>query len=324
MKFLNLGILAHVDAGKTSLTERLLFNAGVISQIGSVDAGNTQTDSLALEQQRGITIKTAAASFAIGDTTINLLDTPGHPDFIAEVERILDVLDGAILVISAVEGVQAQTRILMRTLQRLKIPVVIFVNKIDRPGARYDKLLDDIAQKLTPNVSPMGKVINIGKPAANFVPYPFDKKQLTDSCPVFAGSAITGAGVKHLLANLAKILPLTVSKANEPCSALIFKIDRSINGEKIAFVRMFSGVINTRDFVKTSETRQEKVTAIDTFEQGKVTRSNQITAGQIGKLWGLNKIKIGDSIGIATKAQRRHFTPPMLETIVQPAKADKK
>src|ERR1017187_5300360 len=116
---LNLGILAHVDAGKTTLTERLLFDAGVISEIGSVDAGPTQTDSLTLERQRGITIRSAVASFGLGDLVVNLIDTPGHPDFIAEVERVLSVLDGAVLVISAVEGVQGQTRVLMRTLQRL-------------------------------------------------------------------------------------------------------------------------------------------------------------------------------------------------------------
>ena len=113
---LNLGILAHVDAGKTTLTERLLHTAGVIDEIGSVDAGTTQTDSLALERQRGITIKSAVVSFAIDDVTVNLIDTPGHPDFIAEVERVLNVLDGAVLVVSAVEGVQAQSRVLMRAL----------------------------------------------------------------------------------------------------------------------------------------------------------------------------------------------------------------
>src|SRR5580693_4605703 len=135
---LNLGILAHVDAGKTTLTERLLYTAGVIDAIGNVDEGTTQTDSLALERQRGITIKSAVVSFAIDDITVNLIDTPGHPDFIAEVERVLSVLDGAVLVISAVEGVQAQTRVLLRVLQRLRIPTLIFVNKIDRGGAQYD------------------------------------------------------------------------------------------------------------------------------------------------------------------------------------------
>ena len=115
-KTLNLGILAHVDAGKTTLTERLLYAAGVIDAVGSVDDGTTQTDSLALERQRGITIKSAVVSFAIDDVTVNLIDTPGHPDFIAEVERVLGVLDGAVLVISAVEGVQPQTVLLMRAL----------------------------------------------------------------------------------------------------------------------------------------------------------------------------------------------------------------
>src|SRR5678815_5137990 len=111
MHTLNLGIVAHVDAGKTTLTERLLYEAGVIDEIGSVDAGTTQTDTLDLERQRGITIKSAVTSFALGDVHVNLIDTPGHPDFIAEVERVLSVLDGAVLVVSAVEGVQAQTRV---------------------------------------------------------------------------------------------------------------------------------------------------------------------------------------------------------------------
>ena len=131
---LNLGILAHVDAGKTTLTERLLYTAGFIDEVGSVDAGTTQTDSLALERQRGITIKSTVVSFEIDDVTVNLIDTPGHPDFIAEVERVLSVLDGAVLVVSAVEGVQPQTSLLMRALHRLRVPTLLFVNKIDRAG----------------------------------------------------------------------------------------------------------------------------------------------------------------------------------------------
>src|SRR5437764_13727038 len=135
MRTLNLGILAHVDAGKTTLTERLLFAAGVIDEIGSVDKGTTQTDFLPVEQQRGITIRSAVVAFSIEDVAVNLVDTPGHPDFIAEVERVLGVLDGAVLVVSAVEGVQPQTRVLMRALRRLRIPTLLFVNKIDRVGS---------------------------------------------------------------------------------------------------------------------------------------------------------------------------------------------
>ncbi|MFI0980936.1 GTP-binding protein [Streptomyces sp. NPDC021093] len=168
-----MGILAHVDAGKTSLTERLLHHAGVVDEIGSVDAGSTHTDSLALERRRGITIKSAVVSFALDGRTVNLIDTPGHPDFIAEVERVLGVLDGAVLVVSAVEGVQAQTRVLMRTLRRLRIPTLIFVNKIDRRGAGDTDLLRSLGDRLTPALVPMGTVRDAGLPAASFHPYPY-------------------------------------------------------------------------------------------------------------------------------------------------------
>ena len=170
MRTLNLGILAHVDAGKTSLTERLLYAAGVIDEIGSVDDGSTQTDTLALERQRGITIRSAVASFVVDDVAINLIDTPGHPDFIAEVERVLNVLDGAVLVVSAVEGVQAQTRVLMRTLRRLRIPTLIFVNKIDRVGAQYENLLQSMSEKLAPATPALGTVDGLGTRDATFTP----------------------------------------------------------------------------------------------------------------------------------------------------------
>src|SRR3954453_4837023 len=153
MRTLNLGILAHVDAGKTTLTDRLLYAAGVIDEIGSVDDGSTQTDTLALERERGITIKSAVVSFAIDGVTVNLIDTPGHPDFIAEVERVLGVVDGVVPVVSAVEGVQAQTLVLMRALQRLRIPTLFFVNKTDRAGADVERVVGEIRARL--GVSPV-------------------------------------------------------------------------------------------------------------------------------------------------------------------------
>src|SRR5579862_10003378 len=169
MRILNLGIVAHVDAGKTTLTERLLFTAGVIDEIGSVDDGSTQTDSLALERQRGITIKSAVVSFVVGDVTVNLIDTPGHPDFIAETERVLGVLDGAVLVISAVEGVQPHTLLLMRALKRLAIPTLLFVNKIDRAGASTERVLDEIRARLTPSIVVMGSTEHLGTRNAVFL-----------------------------------------------------------------------------------------------------------------------------------------------------------
>jgi len=229
-KQLNLGIVAHVDAGKTTLTERLLYEAGVIDELGSVDAGTTQTDTLALEQQRGITIKSAVTSFALGDVHVNLIDTPGHPDFIAEVERALGVLDGAVLVISAVEGVQAQTRVLLRALRRLGIPTLIFVNKIDRVGARDD--VDGYAQRLNATLVRMTTLHNGAPVAADLGGWlevlaerddellaafvdgrPVAPRRLraalkaqtrrSEVHPVFFGSAITGAGVSDLLRGIA-------------------------------------------------------------------------------------------------------------------------
>ena len=167
MRTLNLGILAHVDAGKTTLSERLLFTAGAIDHVGSVDAGTTQTDSLELERERGITIRSAVASFLVGDLAVNLVDTPGHPDFIAEVERVLAVLDGAVLVVSAVEGVQPQTPLLFRALRRLDVPTLILVNKIDRAGADVGRVVEAMRRRLSPSVVPLQTVRDAGARTAS-------------------------------------------------------------------------------------------------------------------------------------------------------------
>jgi ribosomal protection tetracycline resistance protein len=357
---LNLGILAHVDAGKTTLTERLLYAAGVIDEVGSVDDGTTQTDSLALERQRGITIKSAVVSFTVGDVTVNLIDTPGHPDFIAEVERALSVLDGAVLVISAVEGVQPQTRILMRALQRLRVPAVVFVNKIDRRGAGYERLLRDISERLTPAVVAMGSVRELGTRAAGVsgsdgtdaaftarltellaehdeaimagyvrgeprVPYRRLRRELGTQTrrglayPVFFGSALTGAGVGALMSGVAELLPAAGRNAAGPASGQVFKIERGPAGEKIAYVRMFSGTVRTRDRVRLGTGRERKVTAISVFAGGSETRRAAVSAGQIGKLWGLAEIGVGDAIGMSRRQPGpRQFAPPTLETVVVP------
>ncbi|HSE29352.1 MAG TPA: translation factor GTPase family protein [Candidatus Saccharimonadales bacterium] len=304
MKYLNLGILAHVDAGKTSLTERLLYAAGVIKNVGSVDAGNTQTDSLVLERQRGITIKSAVASFDIGETRVNLIDTPGHPDFIAEVERVLSVLDGVVLVISAVEGVQPQTRILTVALQKLKIPTVIFVNKIDRVGARYSDLLDVIATKLALKIVPMGMVENIGQPNASFKLKP--QCQPSNATPVFFGSAITGAGVEDLMRALPLILPISLTYSNTT-SGTIFKIERGPRGEKIAYLRLFSGAIKAREKLAYG-----KVSALQVFGRA---QASSIRAGEIGKVWGLENAQVGDTIG-DVRNSGFSFVAPTLEAAV--------
>jgi ribosomal protection tetracycline resistance protein len=362
---LNLGILAHVDAGKTTLTERLLYDAGVIGEIGSVDQGSTQTDTLALERQRGITIKSAVVSFRIDDVTVNLIDTPGHPDFIAEVERVLNVLDGAVLVVSAVEGVQAQTRVLMRTLRRLRIPTVVFVNKIDRGGAAPERVLQAIAERLDPAVVAMGSASGLGTRAAAFMPSTagdagfasrlvdlladHDERLLAAYVdggatvsfrrlraelarqtrkalvhPVFFGSAVTGAGVGSLTAGIAELLPAADGDAGGPVSGAVFKIERGPAGEKIAYVRLFSGTVRVRDRLRFGG-HEEKVTAIAVFEDGAAVRRPSVAAGQIGKLWGLGEVRVGDQVGVPrATGPGHHFDPPTLETVVVPSRpADK-
>ena len=162
MAIVTIGILAHVDAGKTSLTERILFETGVITSIGSVDKGTTQTDTMELERARGITIKSAVVSFQLNGLTVNLIDTPGHADFVAEVERSLRVLDGVVLVVSAVEGVQPQTRRLVRAVCSANLPMLIFINKIDRLGARGDALLADIRRTLRLRAVPLNSPTGLG------------------------------------------------------------------------------------------------------------------------------------------------------------------
>ncbi|MER7575391.1 translation factor GTPase family protein [Streptomyces sp. NPDC126514] len=353
MPLLNLGILAHVDAGKTSLTERLLHAAGVTDEIGSVDAGTTRTDTLALERRRGITIKSAVVSFPVDDVTVNLIDTPGHPDFIAEVERVLGVLDGAVLVVSAVEGVQAQTRVLMRTLRRLRIPTLIFVNKIDRRGARERELLRALTRRLGVAVAPMGRAAGLGTRAAGFTPglgpsaldaladhdddlltaYVEDtvgddrlRAALLDQTrqslvhPVYFGSAVTGAGVDALISGIKELLPPAEGDPRGPVSGTVFKVERGPAGEKVAYARMFSGTLRVRRAVQFGAARREgKVTAAGVFEHGGEVRRDEVPAGRIAKLWGLADIRIGDALGRPRTAESHFFAPPTLETVVVPA-----
>src|SRR5829696_8273678 len=334
MSTLNLGILAHVDAGKTSLTERLLHAAGVIDKIGKVDDGNTQTDSLALERQRGITIKSAVVSFVIDGVTVNLIDTPGHPDFIAEVERVLGVLDGAVLVISAVEGVQAQTRLLMRALQRLRVPTLLFVNKTDRTGADGERVLRQVAERLTPNAVTVGSVCveDVAERDDELLAAYVDGAQrITDAevraalaratCalrahPVFLGSARTGAGIGELMHGVTGLLPAREGDADAPASGTVFKVERGDTGEKVAFVRMFAGTLRARERLP-----EGKVTALAAFDSGVAVQTQTVRAGQIAKLWGLGAIRVGDQIGAPRANAAAVFDPPTLETVVAPRDA---
>ncbi|MGK5731042.1 GTP-binding protein [Streptomyces sp. URMC 124] len=316
---LNIGILAHVDAGKTSLTERLLFDTGAIDRLGSVDAGSTRTDSGELERRRGITIRTAVAPFRVGALRVNLVDTPGHGDFIAEVERALGVLDAAVLVLSAVEGVQAQTRVLMKTLRRLRLPTLVFVNKTDRAGAREAETLAAIRRRLTPHVVPMATVRGIGTPTARTVPGSYEDpafreavaealaendeallaklvedrpvtprelqetlaRQTARGCvhPVWFGSAATGQGVAGLIDGMVRYLRPARGRSGPGATGTVFAVDRGPSGEKTAYLRLFSGAVAERDRITL---HRQEAGGGRTEHTGRVTSLVVVEAGPPG------------------------------------------
>jgi ribosomal protection tetracycline resistance protein len=313
MPLLNLGVLAHVDAGKTSLTERLLFETGAIDRLGSVDGGDTRTDTLALERRRGITIKNAVASFALDDLTITLIDTPGHPDFIAEVERALRVLDGAVLVVSAVEGVQPQTRVILRTLRQLRVPTLVFINKVDRAGADPDAAIRGI-----PDAVPLWRDDReirdtVAEYDASALAAAVEDRPLPPGVlprlvaagrvlPGYRGSAITGEGVDALLGGIATLLPHAPEDVDGPLEAVVFAIDR----EHTASVRVRTGVLRLRDHIG-----DDRVTAIDGGD------GREVRAGRIARVHGLRSARIGDVLGTGNR-EGQVFAPPTLSALIEP------
>ncbi|MFF4504323.1 tetracycline resistance ribosomal protection protein Otr(A) [Streptomyces sp. NPDC001401] len=357
MHTLNIGILAHVDAGKTSLTERLLFDHGAIDRLGSVDGGDTRTDDGEIERQRGITIRSAVASFTVGDTRINLIDTPGHSDFIAEVERALEVLDGAVLLLSAVEGVQAQTRVLMRTLRRLRLPTLVFVNKIDRAGARSGGLLADIRRRLTPYVAPLTDVSGIGTAEARVTARPPGDPRLAEALaevdqdvlaavvdgpaptpddlpkvlaartadgsfhPVFFGSALGGQGVPELVEGVIGLIPPAPATEGTVPRGTVFAVRPGPGGERTAYLRLYGGEVTPRQRLTLLRREADGRT---TEVSGRVNRLDvmggtgpSLTAGNIAALTGLAGVRVGDRLGDPPSHRAPQFAPPTLETLVR-------
>lgn len=357
MKTINIGIVAHVDAGKTTTTENLLYYSGIIKEVGRVDSGNTQTDSMELERKRGITIKASAISFTWNDTKVNLIDTPGHVDFISEVERSLSVLDGAILVVSAVEGIQSQTRILFNTLKYLKIPTLIFINKLDRIGANCNRLFNEIKKTMTDKIVILQNVHNEGSKDVS-VSELFETSIISDDLinilsdldesfleayiegidlnekeikekissyskqgslyPVLCGAASIGIGIKNLLDGICNFLPTADKDNNGDLSGVVFKIDRTSGNEKKVFVRLFDGKISVKDAVSVYNIDSaEKVKKLKILENGKFIETQSISAGDIGVLYGLKNLKIGDIIGEpSSKMKGISMAKPTLRTTV--------
>jgi ribosomal protection tetracycline resistance protein len=354
---INLGILAHVDAGKTSLTERLLYEAGAIAAPGRVDDGTTRTDSMDIERRRGITVRTNVASFAVGDVQVNLIDTPGHSDFIAEVERSLAVLDAAVLVVSAVEGVQSQTVVLWRALRRLAVPTLIFINKIDRGGADPARVRGEIDRRLTApggvRTLPLTDVLAAGTVNAGTRPVPPTDSRVIDvlamlddrvlraavdgpavpaplalrsaraqvrRCllvPVAAGSALTGSGVPDLLAALPTLLPWARESACA-LSGVVYKIEHAERG-RLAHCRIFGGELRVRDRAAAGEGRPGLITSLERSTPQGWTPTGAAVAGDVVRVRGLASATVGGWVGQAIPGRvTRQFPRPALESVVDP------
>ena len=357
MALLNLGIVAHVDAGKTSLTERLLYEAGAVSRPGSVDAGTTRTDSMELERRRGITIRAAVTSIAIGDLSVNLVDTPGHPDFIAEVERSLAVLDAAVLVVSSVEGVQPQTVAIWRALRRIGVPTVFFLNKVDRRGADVDRVTAQVRQRLGACPVALTTVAGQGTRDARVRAVGLDAEPvvaavagvddavaarwLTDEpvrvrdvrrairnavrrgglSPLACGSAITGAGVRQLCRLVADLLPRDEQREGPPAGT-VFAVDRDGQGRR-TWLRLWSGQLRVRDRVRLAGAPPQTVTQIAVTEPDGVLVRPSVSAGQIAAVRGLSA-RIGQHIGDPPRRHAYRFPPPTRQAVVEPVDPDQR
>ena len=358
MNIINIGILAHVDAGKTTLTERLLYASGTISEPGSVEKGTTRTDTMFLERQRGITIQTAVTSFQWHSCKVNIVDTPGHMDFLAEVYRSLAVLDGAILVLSAKDGVQAQTRVLFHALRKLNIPTIIFINKIDQVGIDLegvyqsvrDKLSADIIIKQTVSLSSKitltentsaevwdSVIENNDELLAKYIAgESISQKELAQEeqrrvqdaslLPVYHGSAKNGLGIQQLMDAVIGLFQPTKEQGSAALCGRVFKVEYTDCGQRLVYLRLYSGTLRLRDTVALAGREKLKITEMRIPSKGEIVRTDTAHKGEIVILPS-DSLRLNDILGDKTQLPREIWSDapfPMLRTTITPKTAEQR
>lgn len=357
-KRLVIGILAHVDAGKTTLTESLLYTSGAILELGSVDKGTTRTDTMFLERQRGITIQAAVTSFNWNDYKINIVDTPGHTDFITEVYRSLSVLDGAILVISAKDGVQAQTRILFHALQKMNIPTIIFINKIDQDGINLNNIYQNIKEKLsndiivmqnvtlTPEIS-IKNIIDlddwdpvISKNDKLLEKYIVGEKLTIQELmyeeyrcvkkgslfPIYHGSARNNIGTQQLIEAISNLFCSEMNENDSELCGRVFKIEYTDHKQRLVYLRLYSGTLHLRDTIMLPEKKKMKLTEIYIPSNGEMIQTKIVCSGDIFIIPN-NTLRLNDIIGnekILPCNVWNDKTVPILRTRIEPIKIEER
>ncbi|MCL2421481.1 MAG: TetM/TetW/TetO/TetS family tetracycline resistance ribosomal protection protein [Defluviitaleaceae bacterium] len=350
MQLINLGILAHVDAGKTTTVEQMLYLSGVLRAFGSVDKGNTQTDFLAVERERGISVTSASVTLEMDGTKINIIDTPGHMDFTGEVERALSALDGVILVVSAAEGIQSQTERFWKALREMKLPSIIFLNKLDRSGCNPAAILQALQAEFSPKIIPINHYQNAGGTDVSV-----DKKMLsedsilelcendddlaaeyldagalhpdkieaslirqTGAClafPLVYGAAALSVGVTDLMKAIQTYLPKKPLLSEGEPAGIVYKIEHDKSAGKIAHVRMYEGTLRNRDMVAIHrpgvESFQEKITQIRKVSGSKREDVGLVCGNEIAAICGMTGVRAGDMVGRLLERRNIRLSEPL-------------
>lgn len=333
MENIVMGILAHVDAGKTTLSEGMLYLSGTVRKLGRVDHKDAFLDTYSLERDRGITIFSKQAVFSLGNRRINLLDTPGHVDFSAEMERTLQVLDYAVLVISGADGVQGHTETLWKLLKLYEIPTFIFINKMDQPGTDRESLLTELKERLDEGCIVFGKGKNvesleeIAMTDEAVLDYFMEHETVRneDICrlirerkifPCYFGSALKLDGVQELLAGFEEYMKPFDGK--KEFGARVFKISRDDKGERLTFLKVTGGKL----VVKMPINKEEKINQIRIYSGAKYEAVNEVEAGGICAVTGLSSSYIGQGLGVEKGTAAPFLEPVLTYQMILPEGAD--
>lgn len=336
MKNIVMGILAHVDAGKTTLSESMLYLSGTVRKLGRVDHKDDFLDTYALERDRGITIFSKQAVFSLGNKKVNLLDTPGHVDFSAEMERTLQVLDYAVLVISGADGVQGHTETLWKLLKLYNIPTFIFINKMDQQGTDQAALLSELKERLDEGCIAFGKeestetleelAMTDEKVLDYFMEHESIRKE--EICrliqerrvfPCYFGSALKLEGVQELLYGFERYMePYT---GTEEFGAKVFKISRDDKGERLTFLKVTGGKLVVKMPVNLVD-KEEKVNQIRIYSGAKYETVNEVEAGGVCAVTGLVSSYIGQGFGVEKGTAAPFLEPVLTYQMILPDGAD--
>lgn len=333
------GLLAHVDAGKTTLSEGILYQTGTIRKLGRVDNRDAYLDTYALERARGITIFSKQAQLTLGDLEVTLLDTPGHVDFSAEMERTLQVLDCAILVISGADGVQGHTETLWRLLRRYEIPTFLFVNKMDQPGTDRQFLLEDIRSHLDENCMDFSLIDEGGEILENLAMC--DEQVLEEYLetgripereicrmvrerkvfPCYFGSALKLQGVEELLKGLERWL--TPPVYGTEFGAKVYKISRDDQGNRLTHLKITGGTLKVKDVIASAGMEEgEKVNQIRVYSGAKAEMVSEAEAGMICAVTGLTETKPGQGLGAESESDLPLLEPVLTYRVALPEDCD--